>query len=276
VGARVRLGTYLRLMGPQSTRETLEACARAAEAAGLDDLWVADHIAIPPDDAEGSGGRYLDALTSLAWLAAKTERIGLGTAVLVLPYRAALPTAKMVATLQELSGGRLALGVGVGWMEAEFRAVGVPRRERGRVTDATLEFLLRCFAADQAESNGQPFLFRPRPARPPIYVGGAAPHAHRRSVQYGDGWMPMLSDPAELARQVESLRELAARAGRPAPAVLAMTGFSPKDPPRAAAQARALIDAGATHLIAAAGRYSDADEFRRSVDFLATHVRPAM
>jgi alkanesulfonate monooxygenase SsuD/methylene tetrahydromethanopterin reductase-like flavin-dependent oxidoreductase (luciferase family) len=95
-------------------------------------------------------------------------------------------------------------------------------------------------------------------------------------VLYGDGWMPMLSDPDELARQVRELRELAARAGKPAPAVLAMTGFSPKDPARAAAQARALIDAGATHLIAGAGRYADADEFRRNVDFLATHVRPAM
>jgi alkanesulfonate monooxygenase SsuD/methylene tetrahydromethanopterin reductase-like flavin-dependent oxidoreductase (luciferase family) len=126
------------------------------------------------------------------------------------------------------------------------------------------------------EANGQRFLFRPRPARPPIYVGGAAPHAHRRAVEYGDGWMPMLSDPAELAAQVRALRELAARRGRPAPEVLAMTGFSPKDPARAAAQARALLDAGATQLIAATGRYADADEFRRGVDFLATHVRPAM
>jgi probable F420-dependent oxidoreductase len=274
--SRPGLGMHVRTMGPQATRELLVACARAAEEAGLDDLWVADHIAIPPDDAEGSNGRYLDPLTSLAYLAAATQRIGLGTAVLVLPYRAALPTAKVVATLQELSGGRLKLGVGAGWMEPEFRAVGVPRRERGRVTDATLEFLLRCFAHDEVESNGQRFLFRPRPARPPIYVGGAAPQAHRRTVLYGDGWMPMLSDPDELARQVRELRELAARAGKPAPAVLAMTGFSAKDPARAAAQARALIDAGATHLIAGAGRYADADEFRRNVDFLATHVRPAM
>ena len=276
MGARVGLGMHVRTMGPQATRELLVACARAAEDAGLDDLWVADHIAIPPDDAEGSGGRYLDPLASLTYLAAATQRIGLGTAVLVLPYRAALTTAKLVATLQELSGGRLKLGVGAGWMEAEFCAVGVPRSERGRVTDATLEFLLRCFASDEVESNGQPFLFLPRPARPPIYVGGAAPHAHRRTVSYGDGWMPMLSDPAELARQVRELRELAARAGKPAPEVLVMTGFSAKDPARAAAQARALIDAGATHLIAGAGRYADADEFRRNVDFLATHVRPAM
>src|SRR5436853_4230812 len=108
----MKLGLYLRNMGPQSTRATIIACARAAEAAGLDDLWVADHIAIPPDQSEGSGGRYLDPLATLAVLAGATERIGLGTAVLVLPYRPALATAKWVATIQELSAGRLVFGVG--------------------------------------------------------------------------------------------------------------------------------------------------------------------
>jgi probable F420-dependent oxidoreductase len=276
MGARVGLGVTVRLMGPQSTPRIIADCARAAEAAGLDDVWVADHIAIPPDDAEGSDGRYLDALTSLAYLAAVTRRIGLGTAVLVLPYRAALPTAKVVATVQELSGGRLRLGVGAGWLEPEFRALGVPRRERGRITDAALEFLVRCFASDEVESNGQRFLFRPRPARPPIYVGGAAPHALRRAVAYGDGWMPMPAEPAELAGHVRALRELAAAAGRPAPGVVALAGFSPRDPARAADQARALVEAGATHLIAGSARYADADEFRRSVEFLAQHIRPAL
>ncbi len=162
----MKLGLYLRNMGPQSTRATIVACARAAEAAGIDDLWVADHVAIPPDQAEGSGGRYLDPLATLAFLAGATERIGLGTGVLVLPYRPALATAKWVATIQELAVGRFTLGVGVGWMEPEFRAVGVPYRERGRATDATLELFGRCFADDVVESNGQPFLFLPRPPRP--------------------------------------------------------------------------------------------------------------
>jgi probable F420-dependent oxidoreductase len=202
-----RLGVFVRLMGPQATRETIVACVRAAEAAGLDDVWVPDHVAIPPDDAEGSDGRYLDALTALAYLAAATQRIGLGTAALVLPYRPALPTAKAIATVQELSGGRLRLGVGVGWMDAEFRALGVPRAARGRITDATLELFARCFASDEVEANGQKFLFRPRPPRPPIYVGGAAPHAHVRAARFADGWMPMPSSPEDLARQVRALRE---------------------------------------------------------------------
>src|SRR5712692_11981081 len=112
----MKLGLYLRNMGPQSTRTVLLECARAAEAAGVDDLWVADHIAIPPDNAEGSGGRYLDPLATLAFLAGVTARIGLGTGVLVLPYRPPLATAKWLATIQELSGGRLRLGYCLGWM----------------------------------------------------------------------------------------------------------------------------------------------------------------
>ena len=99
----MKIGVPIRLMGPQATRETVCQCALAAEAAGFDDLWVPDHIAIPPDDAEGSGGRYLDPLTCLAWLAAATSRIGLGTGVLVVPYRPPLPTAKAIATVPCIS-----------------------------------------------------------------------------------------------------------------------------------------------------------------------------
>ena len=120
----MRVGVTIRNMGPQSTAKTMARCATAAEAAGLESAWVVDHIAIPPDDAEGSGGRYADPLTALAWLAGVTQRIQLGVGVLVLPYRAALPTVKQIASIQELSGERLILGVGVGWMPAEFSGAG--------------------------------------------------------------------------------------------------------------------------------------------------------
>src|SRR5512144_850098 len=159
----MRLGLYVRNMGPQSAPDTVIRCARAVEDTGLAHLWVGDHIAIPPDDAEGSDGRYLDPLAMLAFLAGHTSRIELGIGVLVVPYRPPLPTAKWIATIQELSRGRLVLGVGVGWMRPEFRAVGVDYRRRGRITDATLEFFERCFAGDVIEENGQPFLFRPCP-----------------------------------------------------------------------------------------------------------------
>ncbi|MBY0276926.1 LLM class flavin-dependent oxidoreductase, partial [Candidatus Binatia bacterium] len=203
----MQIGVVVRNMGPQSSRETLLACARAVEATTeIADLWVVDHVAIPPDDAEGSDGRYLDPLATLAFLAGATARVGLGTGVLVLPYRPALPTAKWVATIQELSAERLVLGVGVGWMDAEFRALGVERRRRGAIADATLDLLDRCFADDVVEENGQPFLFRPRPERPPLFVGGSPPHAFRRAIAHGGGWLPVGLPPERLAPLVEKLR----------------------------------------------------------------------
>jgi len=271
----MKLGVALRSMGPQSSRATFLACARAAESVGFDDVWVQDHLAIPPDGAEGSGGRYLDPLGALAFLAGATSRIGLGTAVINLPYRAPLPTAKAIATLQELSAGRLSLGVGVGWMAPEFRALGVPRAERGRRTDEALAFIADCFANDVVEAHGQKFLFLPRPPRPPIYVGGAAPHALARAAKWGDGWMPMARDAAALRAPIAELRERFAAAGRGAPAVVVLGGISRKDPSAAAAQARAFVDAGATHLVFAE-RYADESDFRRGIEFAAQHLRPAL
>lgn len=271
----MKLGLYLRNMGPQSTAQTLLDCARAAEAVEIDDLWVADHLAIPPDQAEGSNGRYLDPLATLAFLAGTTSRIGLGTAVLVLPYRPALPTAKWVATIQELSGGRLRFGVGAGWMEPEFRALGVARQRRGAITDETLELVRRWFAADETEANGQKFLFRPRPARPPIFVGGAAPQALRRAARFADGWMPSGGDPQKLAPAIRELRDRFAAAGKAPPEVVALTSLAPADPPALVARACALAEVGVTRL-ALAWRYADAGEFRRVADLLAEHVRPGL
>ena len=264
----MRLGVVLRTMGEQSTRETLLACAHAAEKAGLDELWVVDHVAIPPDDSEGSGGRYLDPLTALAWLAGATERIGLGTAVLVVPYRPALPTAKAIATLQELSAGRLALGVGVGWMAPEFRALGVAREERGRITDQTLAHWRAWFSDDLAEANGQAFLFRPRPPRPPIFVGGQPPHALERAARLGDGWMPMGTDPEKLRPHALLLRVLAKEQGRAPLEIAALGGLPLDDPVHAREQLAALAEIGVTR-VAVGARYADAAEFRASAERLA-------
>ena len=270
----MKLGLFLRNMGPQSTRATLVECARAAEDAGIDDLWVADHIAIPPDDAEGSGGRYLDPLATLAFLAGCTTKITLGTGVLVLPYRPPLPTAKWVATIQELSGGRLQLGVGAGWMEAEFRALGVRRTRRGALTDATLDFLRRCFAADEVEANDQRFLFLPRPPRPPIFVGGAAPHALRRIVRFGDGWMPTGTSGEQLGATIAELRDAMAAAGRPVPEVALLTTLPLNDGARAAAQVSRLAAIGVTRVVHA-WRYPDAAAFAKAAEVMCKHLKDA-
>jgi probable F420-dependent oxidoreductase len=256
-------------MGPQATREILAGAARAADAApGIADLWVADHIAIPPDDAEGSDGRYLDPLATLAFLAGITTRVGLGTAVLVLPYRPPLPTAKWVASIQELSGGRLSLGVGIGWMEPEFRALGVDPRRRGALTDETLRFLDRCFAADVVEAHGQPFLFRPRPPRPPVLIGGAPPYAFRRVLAHCGGWFPVGLGPDALAAPAADLRARAAAAGIPEPEIVVLTRLPLDDPAAARALVARYAAAGATRLVHGV-RYADETELRRMVDGLA-------
>jgi probable F420-dependent oxidoreductase len=271
----MEIGLNVRNMGPQSTRGMLVDCARAAEQAGIDHLWVADHIAIPPDQSEGSGGRYLDPLGTLAFLAAVTDRIRLGTGVLVLPYRPPFATAKWVATIQELSGGRFLFGVGAGWMEAEFQIVGVPLQRRGAITDETLEFVHRCFAADEVEEKGQRFLFLPRPTRPPIYVGGAGPAVLRRAARFGDGWMPIGADPAKLAPSIGELAKLFADAGKPAPEVIAVTTLPLDDPEKATDRARALVRAGVTALVHTS-RYGTAAEFARNAEILTTRIRPAL
>jgi probable F420-dependent oxidoreductase len=265
----MQLGVVLRNMGPQSAPATIVAAARAADAVPvIADLWVADHIAIPPDDAEGSGGRYLDPLATLAYLAGITERVGLGTGVLVLPYRPALPTAKWIATIQELSRGRLLLGVGAGWMIPEFRALGVDVRRRGRITEETLAFIDRCFTEEVVEANGQPFLALPRPPRPPIFIGGAPPHAFRRALAHRAGWMPIGLSPDALAPLAADFAAQARAAGQPPPPIAVMTSLPLAD----VAESRDLLagyaGAGATRVIHGE-RYADEAAFRTQLDRLA-------
>jgi len=270
----MHVGVTLRNMGDQSTPDTMAACARAAETAGLESVWVVDHIAIPPDDAEGSNGRYVDPLVSLAWLAGVTERIRLGVGVLILPYRPALPTAKQIASIQELSGGRLLFGAGIGWMDPEFRALGVDRHRRGRLADATLAFIRDCFDNDEVMANGQAFLFRPRPVRPPIYIGGAPPHALERAAKLGDGWLPMGMTPERLPGARADYARICADAGKPVGEVVVMGGLPLNDTAAAAAVLNDFREAGAARFVLG-GRYADSDEYRRRLDALATAVASA-
>lgn len=176
----MKFAVAIRNMGPQSNRATIRACARIAEQAGFDALFVSDHLCIPPDQTEGSGGRYLDVLATLAFIAGATEKIRLGVSVLVVPYRPAVLTAKQVATIQELSGERMILGIGVGWMKPEFAALGAEFRKRGAITDETLSVIHHLFSADVPGAFDSPlvkfpsFVFLPRPKRPPIWIGQRA------------------------------------------------------------------------------------------------------
>ncbi len=278
----MKLSINLRNWGPYSTRDLVLEFARAVDESGLDTVWINERLALPPHASPdmptySATGRTLDPLATLAFLAAVTHRIGLGTAVLNLPFRPALPTAKWVATVQDLSGGRVRLGIGTGWMAEEFRALGLDPQRRGAMTDETLAVLQRCFQSDVAEVevNGQLILFQPRPVRPPIYVGGKPPHALRRAIRFGDGWIPAGIEPDALKPGIAQLRELCQEAGRPALEVIAMKTLPLADLPHAVDYAQQFREAGVTHLVHTQG-YENVAEYRRVIALLEEQIRPAL
>src|ERR1700712_3320598 len=137
----MQLGIHLPHIGRKASPENIRRVAVQAEQLGLDDVWVSEHIIVPKDCAYPPSPNFWDPVLTLTWAAAATSRVRLGTSVLVLPLRHPLPLAKELATLQNLSNGRLILGAGVGWMEAEFDALGVAFNERGRGPDEGLAMM---------------------------------------------------------------------------------------------------------------------------------------
>lgn len=163
--------------------------AQAADAAGFFYVAVCDHIAIPREKAETMSTTWFNPVATLGWLAGQTERVRLMTNVYVAAYRHPLETAKAFATLDHLSGGRVILGVGVGHVEGEFGALGVPFSERGALTDAALDVIVAAWTDEYVGDVG----LRPRPVqqpRPPIWVGGSSKPALRRVASRADGWIP--------------------------------------------------------------------------------------
>jgi len=214
--------------------------ADEAEQLGFHSVWAGDHLALPRapttpypygDDAGllPADVSLLDPFAVLAAVAGRTERVRLGFGVAVLPYRHPLVVAKLVASIDALSNGRVILGVGTGWMPEEFAAVGADFRARGRDTDASLAFMRRAFA--DGEVDGMTVLPIPvqRPG-PPIWVGGIAPAALRRAVTYADGWNAPYADPARLAAGIEGLHAECAAAGRdPATIAVSVHGLAADD-----------------------------------------------
>jgi probable F420-dependent oxidoreductase len=220
----------------RSTRACVEL-AQHAERAGFASVWVTDHLVLPeqreaqyPHNDSGHFPYTADQdihepLVLLGALAQATERVSLGTAVLVIPYRHPLTTAKMLATADQLSAGRIVLGAGVGWLRDEFEALGIGAhyRVRGRVTDEYLTVLRQAWTSDGPFAHhGTHVDFGrigalPRPARrpyPPIWIGGKGPRALARAVEHGDGYFAISSGPDDLAAEVRALHEQAHAAGR--------------------------------------------------------------
>jgi probable F420-dependent oxidoreductase len=204
------VGVFLPQFGP-ATREGVSRCARQAEDLGFADVWVSDHVGVPVG-FDHPPSFLLDALTTLSFAAAVTERVRLGTSVLVLPLRHPVPLAKQLATLDVLSGGRLVLGVGAGWLEGEFDACGVPFAERGIRMDESIDVLRTCWASSPASFAGptvrvENLRMKPLPGRAiPLWVGGHTSRALRRAIDRGHGWQGTLVEHGDVPSIVKRLR----------------------------------------------------------------------
>ncbi len=211
----MEFGIHLPQFGRASGPESVHKAAMHAEALGYDDIWVSDHLAIPAGAPYPPTAYIHEPFVTLTWAAAVTKRVRLGTSVLVLPMRHPLVLAKMIGSLDVMSGGRLIVGVGSGWLEAEFDALGVPFRERGKRTDEIIRIMRACWTEDPVnlESTVVPSVFRdmrtqPQPTRPiPIWVGGLSKPALRRTIEMGDGWHGTHCKPEDAVPIVAKIRE---------------------------------------------------------------------
>jgi probable F420-dependent oxidoreductase len=209
----MRYGIHLPHAGEQASPALIQRFAIHAEELGLDDLWVSEHIIVPRDKFPRSPLFY-DPVLTLTWVAAVTTRVRLGTSVLVLPMRHPLPLAKELATLQNLSDGRLILGAGVGWLEPEFAALGVPFNERGRRLDEGLAMMRAVWTQDPVTFRSRTIpaviegmTMTPMPVSPiPLWLGGNSDAAIRRTIRVADGWHGSGHTPATAAPLVQRLR----------------------------------------------------------------------
>lgn len=185
----VQIGVNVPNFGLSTDPEVLRQWAQTVEGLGFDLLMVSDHIAVTPDVAEQYPAPFYEPFTTLSWLAGVTHRVRLGTTVLIVPYRHPLLTARMAANLNRLSGGRLVLGVGVGWARQEFEALGVPFGRRGALTDEYLRAMRDAWRnTDDYDTEAIP-----------LWVGGNSDAGMRRAVLLGDAWHPLRFTPGRLA-----------------------------------------------------------------------------
>lgn len=206
----------------------LSRWARLVEALGFDFLMVSDHVAVTPDVASRYPTPFYDPFVTLGWLAPQVPTLELGTTVTIVPYRHPLQTARLVANLDQLCGGRFIFGAGIGWARQEFDALGIAYGRRGAITDEYLAAMIQLWSSERASFEGEFCRFedvdnRPFPVQrphPPIWIGGASAAAMRRAVRFGDAWHPVRPRTEWLAGEgLAELRRHAAELERPVPAL---------------------------------------------------------
>ncbi len=279
-------GVALPGRGPLAKPELILKIAERADSLRFASLFVTDHVVLPVSAARstypyamsgqlpgGADQDYLEPLALMSHLAHATKRVRLGTSVLVIPYRNPVVAAKMLATIDVLSGGRVILGAGVGWLQEEFEALATPPfAERGRVTNEYLRLMRACWTMSPVSFEGRYYSVRdifalPRPRQPggiPIWIGGHTDGALRRAAELGDAWHPIglrppaRLEPAEYAEKVKRLHAYARAAARD-PASIALTFRAPMlvlpSRARAAAGDRPLLQGTAAQVAADIRQY---------------------
>lgn len=290
----MKFGFHLPQWGDTATRRGVLDVARCVEDTGLDSVWASDHIvyplrsATPYPYAEGTPFRpeegYLEGLAMLAVIAGATERVELGTSVLVIPQREPLLLAKTAVTIDVLSSGRLTLVVGAGWWREEFAALGAPFRTRGLRTDETIQALRLLWREGTASFEGRTIRFKevaclPKPIRAggvPIFVGGLTEAALRRAVRLGDGWHGLGSRVERLGEARRRLEELCLAEGRdPRTLRFSTSAGLPRDPAVAVDRLGPLAGLGVDQLVLSTPTESPTELCAR-IEAFATHVLPAL
>ncbi|MBI2206036.1 MAG: LLM class F420-dependent oxidoreductase [Candidatus Rokubacteria bacterium] len=294
----MEIGAHLPIFGPATTRHVVVGFARRLEALGFDSLWVSDHVVVPftirsryPYSTTGDfplppTENFLEPLTTLAVVAGATERLKLGTTVLVLPHRHPVLLAKMLATLDQLAPGRVILGAGVGWMKEEIELFGVPHERRGAWSDEALRIIRACWAPGERVSfHGEFFQFDelgvfPKPAAGaiPIWIGGHTPAALRRVVQLGDGWHAAFPAREVMEPALARLREACRAAGRDFSTltITARIGLASRRPAdEVVAEIKGLADLGVSHVVLET-RMRDLDDMVATYERFARDVRPRL
>ena len=224
----MKVGVNLINFGPGVTPGSLKSWAQLSESLGYHLLMTSDHIAITPDVQSRYPAPFLEPVSLLGRLAGVTDTMEIGTTVLIVPYRNPLEIARAFANVDQLSGGRFILGVGIGWAQEEFQGLRVPFRSRGAITNEYLEAIKLLWTQDVASYEGKFASFKnvhtaPRPVQtphPPIWVGGPSEAALRRTVCYGDAWHPIRIRIDWFKESgIPRLREIADEEGKAMPAL---------------------------------------------------------
>jgi probable F420-dependent oxidoreductase len=278
----MKIGFFGINVGVAGNVDAMVTIAKACEDAGLESVWTGEHVVLPdpqvPPSPSDPQNPFLDPIVALGHVAAHTSRIRLGTGIIILPQRNPVVLAKELATLDVVSKGRLIFGIGAGYLEPEFRAIGAPFEDRGAATDEWIEVLRALWTMPKPSYSGKYFTFdsidaQPRPVQnphPPIVVGGMSKLAAKRAARYGNGWYGFMTSLEATKRSIGWINEYIDRGERPD--VLGPLEISVTPPVRPSRENYAPFEDAGVHRMIPLTPAPEVDDVLRFVDGLGQLV----